>query len=186
MGIVLQGERDGKTWETIITSWEGLVSDGAAMDVAQVTEFLKHNPTIAAQLLDGAIERGLACSVTPARMVDSVALLSGRRPPVASGVVRGGVHRLPTIVINRHSLEQRCAALAAGYQIIYCGRGSKWGNYVGKGRKHDDAVAMHKAYVLARPEFIADVKATLTGAACECFCKPKTCHCDVYAEICNA
>lgn len=180
MGIVLQGERGGVTWTTIITSREGLVSDAG-----QVSEFLKHNPEIVAQLLDLAIERGIAWKVSPQPMVCSVALPGSRSPALGGSLGRSGLPCLPTIVINRHNLEQRRAALAAGYQIVYCGRGSKWGNYIGKGRKHDDAVAMHRAYTLARPEFIVDIKRELTGTACECFCKPKTCHCDVYAEICN-
>lgn len=94
---------------------------------------------------------------------------------------------MPTIVINKYDLPARHAALRDGYLIIYCGRGTPWGNAYRMQKEADRAkvIALHRADVLHSPVYVENIKKHLTGAALECFCKPKACHCDLYADICN-
>jgi hypothetical protein len=74
---------------------------------------------------------------------------------------------------------------------VYIGRPSIWGNpfshKVGTLAKfqadsRDDAVAKYKEYILTQPELLTrlpELKDKILG----CWCKPKSCHGDILAEM---
>lgn len=77
---------------------------------------------------------------------------------------------------------------------IYIGRGSIWGNpfshregtkaqYVVSTR--EEAVERFREYILGRPDLIEKLK-DLKGKVLCCYCKPKSCHGDVLAELANS
>lgn len=70
---------------------------------------------------------------------------------------------------------------------VYIGRGGPWGNryVIGKDGTREEVIAKHRADTLANPALKARIRRELAGKALGCFCKPKACHGDVYAEIVN-
>lgn len=77
---------------------------------------------------------------------------------------------------------------------VYIGRGSKWGNPFShmNGTKadfivgsRDEAVAAYKEWIKTQPHLLADLK-SLKGKTLCCFCKPKSCHGDILAELADA
>jgi hypothetical protein len=69
---------------------------------------------------------------------------------------------------------------------VYCGRPSKWGNpfkMVEGGR--EQSIKKHRDWVYSQPEFIRQIETELEGKDLICWCKPKSCHCDVYLDIAN-
>ncbi|ALN97849.1 hypothetical protein Bp8pS_170 [Bacillus phage vB_BpuM-BpSp] len=77
---------------------------------------------------------------------------------------------------------------------VYIGRGSKWGNPFShmKGTKadftvetRDEAVAAYREWIKTQPYLLADLK-SLKGKTLCCFCKPKSCHGDILAELADA
>ena len=81
------------------------------------------------------------------------------------------------------------------FYSIYIGRGSKWGNQfthlksnysdITKVASREEAIEMHKAELLANPTMLKEVRSELKGEILGCFCKPKGCHGDTYAWICD-
>jgi hypothetical protein len=76
---------------------------------------------------------------------------------------------------------------------IYIGRPSIWGNpystkenslakYKTKTRK--ESVEKYKQYILNNKELLSKLS-TLKGKRLGCFCKPKSCHGDIIAELVN-
>lgn len=76
---------------------------------------------------------------------------------------------------------------------IYIGRGSKWGNpfthindrktqaqFIVSNRQ--EAISLYKEYVLSSPDLMASLH-ELNGKTLGCWCKPKSCHGDVLAEL---
>lgn len=70
---------------------------------------------------------------------------------------------------------------------VYIGRGGPWGNRyeIGKDGTREEVVAKHRADTLANPALVARIRRELKDKTLGCFCKPKACHGDVYAEIAN-
>jgi len=75
---------------------------------------------------------------------------------------------------------------------IYCGRPSKWGNpfshldgtlakYKVDSRK--EAIDKYRTF-LYESGLINDIE-ELRGKVLGCWCKPKSCHCDILAELAN-
>ncbi len=67
-------------------------------------------------------------------------------------------------------------------------RSTPWGNPFVVGvhaRTRDEVIAMFRAHVLARPELMARARAALRGRVLGCHCAPKTCHGDVWVEVCD-
>lgn len=73
----------------------------------------------------------------------------------------------------------------------YIGRPSKWGNPFShkKGtmaeflvESRDEAVKMYRKWILGQPDLLADL-AELKGKTLGCWCKPKSCHGDILAEL---
>lgn len=71
---------------------------------------------------------------------------------------------------------------------VHIGRPSKWGNpfVIGRDGDRDEVIAKYLAWLLARPEKIAEAKLELRGKDLVCFCAPQRCHGDVLSEIANA
>ncbi len=67
-------------------------------------------------------------------------------------------------------------------------RGTKWGNpfRITAWRTREQAIAMFREYLEARPDLVADAKRELRGRDLRCCCAPKACHGDVLLEIANA
>jgi hypothetical protein len=91
-----------------------------------------------------------------------------------------------TEVINISDLQAVRAAMDSG-RYVYCGRGGIYGNYfaIGIDGNREEVIAKHRDRVLNNPEMVKEVYAGLLGKVLGCHCKPKTCHCDLYADICN-
>lgn len=70
---------------------------------------------------------------------------------------------------------------------VYIGRPSKWGNpfVIGRDGDRDEVIAKYRAWLLARPALMADVRRELAGKNLVCFCSPKACHGDVLVEVAN-
>lgn len=49
----------------------------------------------------------------------------------------------------------------------------------------EEALERHAEWFLANPELIERVKREMTGKVIGCWCAPKRCHCDLYAQVCN-
>lgn len=72
---------------------------------------------------------------------------------------------------------------------IYCGRGTPYGNRYSNGKRSKaSAIALHRSwfYDAAQAAFRDRVKRELTGHRLICHCHPEPCHCDTYAEFCDA
>ena len=69
---------------------------------------------------------------------------------------------------------------------IYIGRPSKWGNpfTIGKDGTREEVIEKYKVYISNKPDLRASLD-ELKGKVLGCWCKPKPCHGDVLAELCN-
>lgn len=76
---------------------------------------------------------------------------------------------------------------------IYIGRPGKWGNPFShlpnsaaqfRVATRDDAVKAFRKWILTQSELLKDV-VKLKGQVLGCWCKPKSCHGDVLAELAN-
>lgn len=76
---------------------------------------------------------------------------------------------------------------------VYIGRGSIWGNPFSHmaGTKaqfrtttREESVEAYKIWLYNQPDLLAQVH-TLKGKTLCCFCKPKSCHGDILAELAN-
>lgn len=67
---------------------------------------------------------------------------------------------------------------------VYCGRRSLWGNpfEIGKDGTREDVIAKHREWVLADWSRI-QLARQLIGKTIACWCAPKACHCDTWAEL---
>lgn len=78
---------------------------------------------------------------------------------------------------------------------VYIGRGSKWGNpfthikdrktkaeFIVKSR--EESIEKYRQWILSQPNLLNDIH-ELKGKTLGCFCKPKSCHGDVLAELAN-
>lgn len=70
---------------------------------------------------------------------------------------------------------------------VYVGRPSKWGNPFRLASEADRAavVAKYRAWLLAQPALVAEVKRELAGKDLVCWCAPRACHADVLLEVAN-
>ena len=70
---------------------------------------------------------------------------------------------------------------------VYCGRPSQFGNpfITGVDGTREVVIEKHKKWFLHNHELIEIVKRELKGKILGCWCAPKTCHCDILAEIAN-
>lgn len=79
---------------------------------------------------------------------------------------------------------------------VYIGRGSKWGNpFTHKplsGTKaefqvstREESVESYRSWVLGQPELLRCLP-ELKGKRLGCFCKPKSCHGDILADLVNS
>lgn len=79
---------------------------------------------------------------------------------------------------------------------VFCGRGSDWGNdwthlplskTQAKYQVHtrEESISAHRADFLSKPELVAKAKRELKGKRLGCYCAPKSCHCDILAEVAN-
>lgn len=75
---------------------------------------------------------------------------------------------------------------------VYIGRGSPHGNQFvigdkaeGKHGTRDEVVAAHRTWFLSNRPALTAVRRDLAGRTLICFCYPKSCHGDVYAEVAN-
>jgi len=68
---------------------------------------------------------------------------------------------------------------------VYIGRPSKWGNQyvVGIDGNREEVIAMNRRDFLNNSQLQADAEVELRGMRLGCFCKPKSCHGDVYVEF---
>lgn len=87
-----------------------------------------------------------------------------------------------TTVINKHH--------KIPYDV-YIGRGSKWGNpfshmegtkAIYKVNTRDEAVQTYREWIMTQPHLLNSLY-ELKGKVLCCFCKPKSCHGDVLAEL---
>lgn len=71
-----------------------------------------------------------------------------------------------------------------GKEVVYIGRGSKWGNPFVIGRDGDRAevIRLYREYLLSRPDLLAEVR-SLKGKTLGCYCKPQACHGDLLALL---
>jgi hypothetical protein len=76
---------------------------------------------------------------------------------------------------------------------VYIGRPGKWGNPFShlpntlaqfRVTTRDESITRFKAWILASPNLLKDIK-ELKGKVLGCWCKPKSCHGDVLAELAN-
>jgi hypothetical protein len=91
---------------------------------------------------------------------------------------------MKTTVVNKHH--------KVPYDI-YIGRGSKWGNPFShmdntkaefKVNSREEAIDSFKEWILTQPTLLEKLP-ELKGKTLCCFCKPKSCHGDVLAELAN-
>ena len=66
----------------------------------------------------------------------------------------------------------------------YIGRGSKWGNpfKIGKDGTREEVIEKYRKYILSNDELMNSLH-ELKGKVLGCWCKPKSCHGDVLAEL---
>ena len=90
-----------------------------------------------------------------------------------------------TKVVNKHHGESF---------DVYIGRGSKWGNPFShldntkaqfKTATREESVQKYREWIQTQPELLNDLH-ELKGKTLACFCKPKSCHGDVLAELADA
>lgn len=74
---------------------------------------------------------------------------------------------------------------------VYIGRGSIWGNPFShldntkalyKTNSRDESIESYRDWILTQPQLLARLH-EIKGKTLCCFCKPKTCHGDVLAEL---
>lgn len=67
---------------------------------------------------------------------------------------------------------------------VYAGRPSKWGNpfHLKFESERDKVVAQHREWLRGQPKLLADLH-ELKDKTIGCFCFPRLCHADNYAEI---
>jgi len=92
-----------------------------------------------------------------------------------------------TVALNMHDFQLVRKAQLDGCTLIYCGRGSPWGNpfIEGKHGNREQVIARHRAKVLADPAYVKRIQTELTGKGLLCHCKPAACHCDLYVQLCD-
>ena len=72
--------------------------------------------------------------------------------------------------------------------VVLIDRTTKWGNpFKLSDFDNDRQLVLRKFenYLLTTPELYASVLSELQGKTLACWCKPKTCHGDVYVRIIN-
>ena len=74
---------------------------------------------------------------------------------------------------------------------VYIGRGSVWGNPYShldesqakvKVKNRKEAIEKYRMYILGNPQLLARLP-EIQGKVLGCFCKPKSCHGDILAEL---
>ncbi|MEW9698016.1 DUF4326 domain-containing protein [Paenibacillus sp. SI8] len=87
-----------------------------------------------------------------------------------------------TTVINKHHKQP---------YDVYIGRGSKWGNPFShmEGTKalfkvatREEAITSYREWILRQPQLLRDLHG-LKGKVLCCYCKPRSCHGDILAEM---
>lgn len=79
---------------------------------------------------------------------------------------------------------------------IYCGRPSKWGNPFThlndftqakfKVGSRKEAIEAHKEWITKGDgQYLLNDLPELKGKTLSCWCKPKSCHCDILLELAN-
>lgn len=75
---------------------------------------------------------------------------------------------------------------------VYVARPSKWGNpyshEVGtlakyRVRTRKESIAKYRDWLFQQPELLAVLKEELQGKRLGCWCKPKSCHADILAQL---
>jgi hypothetical protein len=76
--------------------------------------------------------------------------------------------------------------LPAGY--VFVGRPSRWGNpFSVQEYGRDEAVRLHREWLLSDPARVAEVRAELRGRPLACWCAlGLPCHADALAEVANS
>lgn len=71
--------------------------------------------------------------------------------------------------------------------FVYCGRPSKWGNYLEpiEGETRNQFIDRWEQSVLSDPDKCKMIREELAGKHLVCFCAPKRCHTDIYLRIAN-
>lgn len=66
-------------------------------------------------------------------------------------------------------------------------RPGPWGNpfSLSKGYTREQAIHLHRAWVMSQPELIACIRRELRGQHLACCCKPKACHGDFLLWLAN-
>ena len=69
---------------------------------------------------------------------------------------------------------------------VYCGRPSKWGNPfpLPDESKRDEILETYTNWLFSQDELLKQIP-ELKGKVLGCWCAPRTCHCDVLAELAN-
>ena len=69
---------------------------------------------------------------------------------------------------------------------VYIGRPSKWGNpfVVGKDGTRKEVIEKYRAWIIDQPDLMKALP-ELEGKVLGCWCKPKTCHGDILADLAN-
>lgn len=74
---------------------------------------------------------------------------------------------------------------------VYIGRGSIWGNPFShlnnttaqfKTNSREESIEKYREWILTKPDLLAKLH-QIKGKTLCCFCKPKSCHGDVLAEL---
>lgn len=69
---------------------------------------------------------------------------------------------------------------------VYIGRPSKWGNpFVVGPHTREEAISKYEEWIQTQDWLLKDIH-ELKGKILGCFCKPKSCHGDILAEIANS
>ena len=70
---------------------------------------------------------------------------------------------------------------------VYIGRPSVWGNpfQIGPDGNRDEAIAKYRQHIQNNPDLLERAKKELVGKRLGCYCKPRSCHGDILAEIAN-
>lgn len=69
---------------------------------------------------------------------------------------------------------------------VYIGRPSKWGNptFLTKDSDRIKVIEEYRSHLMRSPHLLASLY-EIQGKVLGCWCKPKPCHGDVLAEICD-
>lgn len=69
---------------------------------------------------------------------------------------------------------------------VYIGRPSKWGNpfISGKDGTRKEVIEKYRVWLLDQPDLMSSLP-ELEGKILGCWCKPKSCHGDVLADLAN-